>query len=137
LTQFANDVRRLPVMTQSADIDAHRDTMTFMTALLEETSGSAPVRRIAIRELQQHAARVIRELAEADETAEITSRGRVVARLIPLTPAERAFAEMIERGEVIPAKNPEGLAGWKPLPPREDGVSLSDALIAMREEERW
>lgn len=111
--------------------------MTFMTALLEETSGSAPVRRIAIRELQQHAARVIRELAEADETAEITSRGRVVARLIPLTPAERAFAEMIERGEVIPAKNPEGLAGWKPLPPREDGVSLSDALIAMREEERW
>jgi hypothetical protein len=43
---------------------------------------------------------------------------------------------MLERGEVIPAKNPAGLAGWKPLPPREDGVSLSDALIAMRAEER-
>jgi len=39
--------------------------------------------------------------------------------------------------EIIPAKNPGGLADWKPLPPREDGVSLSDALIAMREEERW
>jgi antitoxin (DNA-binding transcriptional repressor) of toxin-antitoxin stability system len=108
-----------------------------MTALLEEGPAQAPVRRIAIRELQQHAARVIRELAEAEETAEITSRGRVVARLIPLTPAERAFAEMIERGEIIPARNSSGLAGWKPLPPREDGVSPSDVLIAMREEERW
>jgi len=111
--------------------------MTFMTALLEETPTPAPVRRVAIRELQQHAARVIRELAEAEETAEITSRGQVIARLIPLSPAERAFADMVERGEVIPAKNPGGLAGWKPLPPREDGVSLSDALIAMREDERW
>jgi prevent-host-death family protein len=95
-----------------------------------------PARKIAIRELQQHASRVIRELADAEETAEITSRGKVIARLIPVSPAERAFAEMLELGEVIPAKNPGGLAGWKPLPPREDGVSLSDALIAMREEER-
>jgi prevent-host-death family protein len=95
-----------------------------------------PARRIAIRELQQHASRVIRELADAEETAEITNRGKVIARLIPVSQAERAFAEMLELGEVIPAKNPGGLAGWKPLPPREDGVSLSDALIAMREEER-
>ena len=108
-----------------------------MTALLEEKPAPGPVRRVAIRELQQHAARVIRELAEADETAEITSRGHVIARLIPLSPAERAVGEMVERGEIIPAKNPDGLAGWQPLPPRQDGVSLSDALIAMREEERW
>ena len=111
--------------------------MTFMTALVEEEPPPGPMRRIPIRELQQHAARVIRELAEAEETAEITSRGQVIARLIPLTPAERAFAEMVERGEIIPAKNPGGLTDWKPLPPREDGVSLSDALIAMREDERW
>jgi prevent-host-death family protein len=77
-----------------------------MTALLEEETAPGPVRKVTIRELQQHAARVIRELADAEETAEITSRGRVIARLIP-------------------------------LPPREDGVSLSDVLIAMREEERW
>ena len=106
-----------------------------MTALMAETA-SGPARRIAIRELQQHASRVIRELADAEEMAEITSRGKVIARLIPVSPGERAFAEMLELGEVIPAKNPGGLAGWKPLPPREDGVSLSDALIAMREEER-
>ena len=108
-----------------------------MTALLEEDAARDPVRQVTIRELQQHAARVIRELAEAEVTAEITSRGQVVARLIPVSPAERAFAEMVDRGEIIPAKNPAGLAGWQPLPPREDGVSLSDALIAMREDERW
>ncbi len=117
--------------------DAHSDIVTFMTALLEEGPAQGPVRRVTIRELQQHAARVIRELADAEETAEITSRGRVIARLIPLSPAELAFAEMVERGEIIPAKTPGGLTGWKPLPPREDGVSLSDALAAMRDEERW
>ena len=111
--------------------------MTYMTAVLESSPPTGPARKVPIRELQQHAARVIRELADAEETGEITSRGRVIARLIPVSPAERAFAEMVERGEVIPAKNPAGLADWKPLPPREDGVSLSDALIAMREEERW
>jgi antitoxin (DNA-binding transcriptional repressor) of toxin-antitoxin stability system len=108
-----------------------------VTADLVESSDDAPVRRVGIRELQQHAARVIRELAEAGETAEITSRGQVIARLAPTSPAERAFAEMIERGEIVPAKDPRGLTDWEPLPPRPDGRSLSDTLIAMREEERW
>jgi prevent-host-death family protein len=107
-----------------------------MTSLLEDTSASGPARKVTIRQLQQHAAKVIDELAEADVVGEITRRGQVIARLIPVSPSERAFAEMLERGEVIPAANPVGLAGWKPLPPRQDGVSLSDALIAMREEER-
>jgi antitoxin (DNA-binding transcriptional repressor) of toxin-antitoxin stability system len=115
--------------------DAHHDMMTLMTALLDETPG--PVRQIPIRELQQHAARVIRELTEAEEMAEITSRGQVIARLIPVSPAERAFAGMIARGEIIPAENPGDISDIEPLPPREDGVSLSDVLVAMREEERW
>jgi len=110
--------------------------MSYMTALLAEESGSGPVRRVTIRELQQHAAKVIDELARAEVIAEITRRGRVIARLIPVSPAELAFAEMVERGEVIPAEKPGGLSGWKPLQSREDGVSLSDALIAMREQER-
>ena len=104
--------------------------------LIDERSTSGPPRKVTIRQLQQHAAKVIDELAEAEEIGEITRRGQVIARLIPVSPAERAFAELIERGEVILATNPTGLAGWKPLPPREDGVSLSEALIAMRDEER-
>jgi antitoxin (DNA-binding transcriptional repressor) of toxin-antitoxin stability system len=110
--------------------------MTFMTSLAEERSAPGPARKVPIRQLQQHAAKVIDELAEAEEIGEITRRGQVIARLIPVSPAERAFAEMLERGEVIPARDPAGLAGWRPLPPRDDGVSLSDALVAMRDEER-
>ena len=107
-----------------------------MTSLVEERSAPGPARKVPIRQLQQHAAKVIDELAEAEEIGEITRRGQVIARLIPVSPAERAFAEMLERGEVIPARDPAGLAGWRPLPPRDDGVSLSDALVAMRDEER-
>ena len=107
-----------------------------MTSVLEDQPASGPARKVTIRQLQQHAAKVIGELAEAEVIGEITRRGQVIARLIPVSPAERALAELVERGEVIPAANPAGLAGWKPLPPRQDGVSLSEALIAMREEER-
>lgn len=110
--------------------------MTHMTTMLTHPS-DMPVREIPIRELQQHAARVIRELAEAEEMAEITSRGTVIARLVPVSPAERAFKEMVQTGEIVPAKDPGGLVGWKPLPSRPGERSLSDELIAMREEERW
>ena len=110
--------------------------MLYMTALLAEESASGSVRKVTIRQLQQHAAKVIDELAQAEVTAEITRRGQVIARLIPVSPAERAFTEMVERGEIIPAEKPGGLSGWKPLRSRQDGISLSDALIAMRDEER-
>jgi antitoxin (DNA-binding transcriptional repressor) of toxin-antitoxin stability system len=110
--------------------------MTYMTVLLDNSAASGPARKVTIRQLQQHAAKVIDELAEAEEIGEITRRGQVIARIIPVSPAERAFAELLDRGEIIPAKNPAGLAGWTPLPALEDGVSLSDALIALREEER-
>ncbi|MGD0553781.1 MAG: type II toxin-antitoxin system prevent-host-death family antitoxin [Streptosporangiaceae bacterium] len=106
-----------------------------MTAILEEPS--VPVRRVPIRELQQHAARVIRELAEAEEMAEITSRGEVVARLIPVSPAERAFAAMIARGEITSAESDRDISDIEPLPPRTDGISLSEVLMQMREEEPW
>jgi prevent-host-death family protein len=117
--------------------DVVQAKMTYMTAVMETSPASGPGRKVPIRELQQHAARVIRELADAEETGEITSRGRVIARLIPVSPAERAFAEMVERGEIIPAENSGDISDIEPLPPRQDGVSLSDVLIAMREEERW
>jgi hypothetical protein len=50
--------------------------------------------------------------------------------------AVSALAEMIERGEVIPATATGSLTDAAPLPAREDGVSPADDLIAFREEER-
>ena len=91
---------------------------------------------MTIRQLQQHAAKVIDELAEAEVIGEITRRGQVIARLIPVSPAERVVRRDARARRGHPGDEPRGLAGWKPLPPAEDGVSLSDALIAMREEER-
>lgn len=69
--------------------------------------------------------------------AEVTSRGTVIARLIPVSPAERAFREMIQLGEITPATGNRDISDIEPLPPREDGVSLSDVLARMREEEPW
>lgn len=123
-------------MTHNRENDVLPYIMEYMTALLDAPPEPAPVRRVAIRELQQHASKVIRELADAEEMAEITSRGQVIARLIPVSPAERTFTEMLERGEIIPATNPGGLLGWKPLPPPADGASAADTLVAMRGEER-
>ena len=66
--------------------------MTHMTALLDEQPAPGPARKVTIRQLQQHAAKVIDELAEAEEIGEITRHGQVIARLIPVSPAERALA---------------------------------------------
>jgi hypothetical protein len=44
---------------------------------------------------------------------------------------------MIALGEIIPAESAQDISEIEPLPPRPDGKSLSDVLIAMREEERW
>lgn len=120
---------------RTLEIVRQYDRMTHMSVATKERERDMPVRRIAIRELQQHAARVIRELAEAQQAAEVTSRGQVIARLIPVSPAERAFAELVARGEVVRAEQPGGLGGWQPLPPRPDGRSLSDELMTLREEE--
>jgi prevent-host-death family protein len=106
--------------------------MTYMNA-----ESSEQARRVPIRELQQNAARIIRDLSQTGETAEITNRGRVVARLVPVSPAEQAFKEMIARGEISQAQSGRDLSEIQPFPERADGVSPSDALIRMREEERW
>ena len=103
-----------------------------------EPIGPEPhVRRIGIRELQKNTAAVVRELTEAGEIAEITSRGEVVARLTPVSPDEALMRKMIARGEMIPPRVEGGLADVEPLPGLADGRSLSETLIAMREEERW
>jgi antitoxin (DNA-binding transcriptional repressor) of toxin-antitoxin stability system len=109
--------------------------MTYMSA--ESIEPQAHARRIGIRELQKNTAAVIRELTEVNETAEITSRGEVVAHLVPVSPDEALMRKMIARGEMLPASGEGDLADVTPLPALPDGPSLSETLVAMREEERW
>lgn len=51
------------------------------------------MRQVGIRELKEHTSDVLRRVREDEEPVEITNRGRVVARLVPVEKPERKRAE--------------------------------------------
>lgn len=61
--------------------------------------------RIGVRELRQHASVWLAKV-RSGATIEITDRGRPVARLVPIHPAEAARDELIADGLLIPAAAP-------------------------------
>lgn len=63
------------------------------------------VEKIGIRELRQHASVWLAKV-KSGATVEITDRGRPVARLVPIHPAEAARDELIADGLLIPAAGP-------------------------------
>lgn len=90
------------------------------------------MRSIGIRELRQNASTYVRA-AERGETIQVTDRGRPVARLSPLEPAEGIEA-LIAAGRVRPGKG--NLLDVKPLPARPGERQLSEILAEMRADER-
>lgn len=86
---------------------------------------------VGVRELQQHASAVVRR-AEAGESVGITDRGRLVARLVPLS--EDPLSALVVAGEARPATRRLIELG-DPLPPVL-GQSLSGILAEQREHER-
>ncbi|KWW98762.1 hypothetical protein LI90_391 [Carbonactinospora thermoautotrophica] len=76
------------------------------------------------------------ELLASGEAAQITSRGQLVAWLVPATPGERCREELVAAGELrLRSGRPGGLARRGRMPRQEAGRSLSEALRAMRAEE--
>ena len=71
--------------------------------------------RIGIRELRQHAS-VYVDLAEKGYTVDITNRGRLVARLVPVREAGSPLERLITAGIIEPAEEPGGAAGLDPYP---------------------
>jgi prevent-host-death family protein len=61
--------------------------------------------RIGVRELRQHATRYLSKV-KAGETVEVTERGRLVALLVPPSPATSARERLIASGQLIPAARP-------------------------------
>lgn len=59
--------------------------------------------RIGIRELRQHASRYL-ERVKAGEVVEVTERGKLIALLVPPTPAVASRDRLIASGRLIPAK---------------------------------
>lgn len=86
---------------------------------------------VGIRELRQNASKVVAR-ASAGEVIVITDRGRPVAQITPL-PKSR-LQELIDAGLATPATR---TLSDLPPPVKIPGVSLSEDIIRMREEERY
>jgi prevent-host-death family protein len=76
------------------------------------------------------------QVNEIDHPVPVTSNGKPVAWLVPVTPAERRRAELIAAGRLEPRRR-DDLEAWQPLPSMADSEStLSEILDAMRGQER-
>ncbi|WP_420624092.1 type II toxin-antitoxin system Phd/YefM family antitoxin [Candidatus Poriferisodalis sp.] len=84
---------------------------------------------VGIRALKQNASEVVARVAAGEEIT-VTNRGRPVAKIIPIRRSR--LEEMIAAGEATPARGK-----LEDLPPPQPGPNLSDAIIAMRAEERY
>ncbi len=93
--------------------------------------------RVPIRQLQRDASDLVRR-ARAGEQIDITSHGKLAARLLPPDPEDEVWQRLIDRGLVDPNQGkPGGLSGWRTPPrrPGEDTGSLTEALLELRDEE--
>jgi prevent-host-death family protein len=86
------------------------------------------VRAVGIRELKARASELVREVRDNESSIDITYRGRVVARLVPVVPelaearsADELWAEMDELAAEISKSWPEG-------------ISAADAIADVRRE---
>jgi prevent-host-death family protein len=85
--------------------------------------------RIGVRELRQNASRYLARV-KAGETVEVTERGILVARLVPLQSSESARDRLIAAGKLIPAQGPRRF----PEPMRVEGPSTAEVLDEFRED---
>jgi prevent-host-death family protein len=99
--------------------------------------GRRPARQIGIRELRQHAS-VYVDLAEKGYTVDITNRGRLVAKLVPVNDPESPLERLVAEGIILPAEEPGNLLDIEPGLPVPPGMpTASEVLARMREEERY
>jgi antitoxin (DNA-binding transcriptional repressor) of toxin-antitoxin stability system len=75
------------------------------------------------------------DAATADRPAPVTGNGTPIARLVPLNPSEHRRAEMIASGRLEPRRR-EDLDAWCPAPATENEPTLSEILLALRQQER-
>ena len=93
---------------------------------------------VSVSELNQQTARVL-DRVKAGESVEISEYGRVIARLTPKAPATGVplLDALIAQGRAIPATMPGPIPPTPPRDERDQGLSLSEILTQMREDERY
>jgi prevent-host-death family protein len=89
--------------------------------------------QVPIRTLNQHTADVIGRVRRG-EVVEVTSRGRPVARIIPIA-ASDAAARLVADGVALPPT----ITGLVPMPaiPAAPGPEAGELVSRLRDEERW
>src|ERR1700742_2315098 len=106
--------------------------VVFMSATSGPGTGVA--KRIGVRELRQHASLYV-DLAEKGYTVDITNRGRLVARLVPVQEPESPLERLLAAGILGPAEDPGGLLDGEPGPPAPPGQpTASEILNELRED---
>lgn len=91
-------------------------------------------REVGIRELR-NAGKVMAELVAAGAIGRVTSGGRLVGWLIPVTDDEQRVEDLIAHGRLTRAARAGSLTGRRPLPARTDVPPLSDTLLELRDAE--
>lgn len=88
---------------------------------------------VGLRELSHHTAQIVRRVRNG-ETFIVTDHGKPVLRIVPEPASSSLLARLTAEGVVAPAidETPFSMPEGDPGDP-----SLSDRLIAARDEERW
>ncbi len=80
------------------------------------------MRSVGVRELKEHTSQLLREVRESGEEIQVTSRGKVVARLLPpIEPRDLQgdfdviWADMDRLAEEIGRRWPAGVSGVEAL----------------------
>lgn len=84
-----------------------------------------------MRELNQYPSRVIARV-RAGETIDVTDRGRVVARLTPVAPADSLLEDLVRAGLATPASITRPFD--EPRPAADSSVSLADEVTRQRDD---
>jgi prevent-host-death family protein len=97
--------------------------------------GAAETHSVGLRDLRHHTSEVLARVRHG-ETVDVTEHGRLIARIVPAggrqpTPV---LARLASSGRATLAERP----GYRPRMRAGHGTDqLSDALAALRDEERW
>jgi prevent-host-death family protein len=90
---------------------------------------------VGLRDLRHHTSEVLARVRHG-ETIDVTEHGRLIARIVPVGERQPTpvLARLVESGRATLAQRP----GYRPRMRSGDGTDrLSDALAALRDEERW
>jgi prevent-host-death family protein len=90
---------------------------------------------VGLRDLRHHTSEVLARVRHG-ETIDVTEHGRLIARIVPVGERQPTpvLARLVASGRATLARRP----GYRPRMRPGDGIDrLSDALAALRDEERW